>query len=111
MCGIVGIFARHGTASIDAAHRAIRALSHRGPDGHGAWHSASGNLILGHTRLSIVDLSTGQQPIASEDGSVQVVVNGEFYDFERIQRELVARGHVLRTGSDSEILIHLYEDR
>jgi asparagine synthase (glutamine-hydrolysing) len=65
---------------------------------------------LGHARLSIIDLATGDQPIASEDERMQIVVNGEFYDFERIQEELTRRGHRLRTRSDSEIALHLYEE-
>ena len=65
---------------------------------------------LGHARLSIIDLATGDQPIASEDEALRIVVNGEFYDFERIQRDLEGRGHRLRTRSDSEIALHLYED-
>ena len=65
---------------------------------------------LGHARLSIIDLATGDQPIASEDERLHIVVNGEFYDFERIQRELEQAGHRLRTRSDSEIALHLYED-
>jgi asparagine synthase (glutamine-hydrolysing) len=65
---------------------------------------------LGHARLSIIDLSTGDQPIASEDERTRIVVNGEFYGFEAIQKELEQRGHRLRTRSDSEIALHLYED-
>jgi asparagine synthase (glutamine-hydrolysing) len=65
---------------------------------------------LGHTRLSIIDLTTGDQPIANEDGTIHIVVNGEFYDFERTRGELEARGHRFRTKSDSEIALHLYED-
>ncbi len=69
-----------------------------------------GRVALGHARLSIIDLATGDQPIANEDERLHIVVNGEFYDYERIQRDLVARGHTLRTKSDSEIALHLYED-
>jgi asparagine synthase (glutamine-hydrolysing) len=65
---------------------------------------------LGHTRLSIIDLATGDQSIASEDERVHIVVNGEFYDFERQRHELEKRGHHFRTRSDSEIALHLYED-
>jgi asparagine synthase (glutamine-hydrolysing) len=65
---------------------------------------------LGHARLSIIDLTTGDQPIASEDGLTRIVVNGEFYGYEAIQRELQQSGHRLRTRSDSEIALHLYED-
>ena len=65
---------------------------------------------LGHTRLSIIDLATGDQPISNEDGTIHIVVNGEFYDFERTRAELEGRGHRFRTKSDSEIALHLYED-
>ena len=72
---------------------------------------ADGRVALGHARLSIIDLTTGDQPIASEDGRTRIIVNGEFYDYESIQRELENSGHRLRTRSDSEIALHLYEDR
>jgi asparagine synthase (glutamine-hydrolysing) len=72
--------------------------------------SADGHVALGHARLSIIDLVTGDQPIASEDERIRIIVNGEFYDFEAIQRELERDGHRLRTRSDSEIALHLYED-
>jgi asparagine synthase (glutamine-hydrolysing) len=90
--------------------RATQSLYHRGPDGQRHWISADGKVGLGHARLSIIDISTGDQPIASEDERTRIVVNGEFYGFEAIQRELEARGHRLRTRSDSEIALHLYED-
>src|SRR6202008_1264432 len=69
-----------------------------------------GRVALGHARLSIIDLVTGDQPIASEDELTRIVVNGEFYGYEGIQRELEQAGHRLRTRSDSEIALHLYED-
>jgi asparagine synthase (glutamine-hydrolysing) len=72
--------------------------------------AASGRVGLGHARLAIIDLDTGDQPLENEDGQLHVVVNGEFYDFERIRAELEARGHRFRTGSDSEIVLHLYEE-
>lgn len=65
---------------------------------------------LGHARLSIIDLSSGDQPIASEDERIRIIVNGEFYGYEAIQRDLDGRGHHLRTRSDSEIALHLHED-
>jgi asparagine synthetase B (glutamine-hydrolysing) len=65
---------------------------------------------LGHARLSIIDLTTGDQPIANEDERLRIVVNGEFYGYETIQKELERAGHKLRTRSDSEIVLHLYED-
>ena len=110
MCGIVALFSRREPVSRAALERAAQALHHRGPDGQGFWVSPDGRVGLGHTRLSIIDLATGAQPIASEDGRVQLIVNGEFYGFEAIQRELERQGHRLRTRSDSEIALHLYED-
>jgi asparagine synthase (glutamine-hydrolysing) len=94
----------------DALERATRRLSHRGPDRQRTWLADHGRVGLGHARLSIIDLVTGDQPIAGEDEALQIVANGEFYDFERTQRDLEARGHRLRTHSDSEIALHLYED-
>ena len=111
MCGIVAMVASRGTISSDALERATRRLGHRGPDGQRLWVSEDRRVGLGHARLSIIDLVTGDQPIASEDQALRVVVNGEFYDFERIRDELERRGHRFRTGSDSEIALHLYEDR
>jgi asparagine synthase (glutamine-hydrolysing) len=90
--------------------RATQSLYHRGPDGQRHWISQDHRVALGHARLSIIDLTTGDQPIASEDGRTRIVVNGEFYGYEAIQRELEASGHRLRTRSDSEIALHLYED-
>jgi len=88
----------------------MASLHHRGPDGRQHWMSNDCRVALGHTRLSIIDLTTGDQPIANEDGTIHIVVNGEFYDFERRRAELEARGHRFRTKSDSEIALHLYED-
>jgi len=110
MCGIVAMFSRSGPVSVEALRRGMQTLHHRGPDGQRHWVAPHGRVALGHTRLSIIDLVTGDQPIANEDERLHIVVNGEFYDFERIQRELTSRGHKLRTHSDSEIALHLYED-
>ncbi len=110
MCGIVAFFARRQPVSESALSRATGSLHHRGPDGQRHWVSADRMAGLGHARLSIIDLATGDQPIASEDGRMRIVVNGEFYGYEAIQRELEARGHRLRTRSDSEIALHLYEE-
>jgi asparagine synthase (glutamine-hydrolysing) len=108
MCGIVGQLSFHGEASAVTVQRGMRALSHRGPDGEGCWGASQ--IALGHTRLAILDLLNGKQPLASEDGTIRAVVNGEFYDFERIRTELIQGGHTFSTRTDSEILIHLYED-
>jgi asparagine synthase (glutamine-hydrolysing) len=110
MCGIVAVLSRRGRVQADVLQRATRSLYHRGPDGQRQWISEDGRVGLGHARLSIIDLSTGDQPIASEDGRTRIIVNGEFYGFEAIQRELESRGHRLSTRSDSEIALHLYED-
>ncbi len=110
MCGIVGVFSRRGPVSPALLQRATNSLYHRGPDGQRQWISSDGKVGLGHARLSIIDLSTGDQPIASEDERTRIVVNGEFYGFESIQKELEGRGHRLRTRSDSEIALHLYEE-
>jgi len=110
MCGIVGIFSRRERVSEERLQRATRSLFHRGPDGQRYWVSPDRRVGLGHARLSIIDLETGSQPIASEDGRSQIVVNGEFYGYEAIQRALERSGHRLRTRSDSEIALHLYED-
>ena len=110
MCGIVGIFSRSKPIVAARLENATRRLFHRGPDGQRHWMSPDGRVGLGHARLSIIDLATGTQPIASEDGRSQIVVNGEFYGYEAIQRELEESGHRLRTRSDSEIALHLYQD-
>lgn len=110
MCGIVSVYAHNGVVSETCLERATSSLHHRGPDGQRCWISPDSRVGLGHARLSIIDLSTGQQPIASEDGRTRIVVNGEFYGFEAIQHDLERRGHRLCTRSDSEIALHLYEE-
>ncbi|MDO9022688.1 MAG: asparagine synthase (glutamine-hydrolyzing) [Deltaproteobacteria bacterium] len=115
MCGIAGFMADDARAGVhpddDAAvKRMLDAIAHRGPDAEGIWRAPG--VVLGHRRLSIIDLSAdGNQPIASEDGAVTAVVNGEIYDFEPIREALVAKGHTLRSRSDSEVVLHLWEDR
>src|ERR1700757_3237004 len=110
MCGIVAMFSRRDPISEVKLERATQSLYHRGPDGQRHWISGDRRVALGHARLSIIDLMTGDQPIASEDERIRIVVNGEFYGYEAIQRELEQSGHRLRTRSDSEIALHLYED-
>jgi len=110
MCGIAAIFAQSKPVAKHALKSAVQSLIHRGPDNQSMWLSPDRRVGLGHTRLSIIDLTTGDQPIANEDERVRIVVNGEFYDFERQRRELEQRGHRFRTRSDSEITLHLHED-
>jgi asparagine synthase (glutamine-hydrolysing) len=110
MCGIVAALDWTGNASTDQVQRALSALRHRGPDGTGLWCSPGGHATLGHARLSIIDLPSGAQPISNESDQIHIIVNGEFYGFERIRHSLEACGHRFKTKSDSEILLHLYED-
>ena len=111
MCGIAVILSPNPGHPVpeQALRRATAALRHRGPDGERIWVSPSGRAGLGHNLLAITD-PEGHQPIASEDGRLHIVVNGQFYDYKRIRKGLEARGHRFRTRSDSEIALHLYED-
>lgn len=110
MCGIAGIVARRDglePPSRDALARMAGALRHRGPDEFGIYRDHRAGLA--HARLSIIDLSSGQQPLANEDGSLWVVFNGEIFNYIELRAELVALGHVFRTRSDTEVIVHAYE--
>jgi asparagine synthase (glutamine-hydrolysing) len=110
MCGIAGYFdpvapfadAEGGLARMAAA------LAHRGPDGSGV--RAAADAGLAHTRLSIIDLAAGAQPLSNEDGTVWISFNGEIFNYVELRAELVQRGHVFRTHSDTEVIVHLYEE-
>jgi asparagine synthase (glutamine-hydrolysing) len=110
MCGIYGILARDGNRrhGPEVLARMGDAMVHRGPDDSGAY--SDGELLLGMRRLSIIDVAGGHQPIASEDGQVVVVCNGEIYNFRELRRGLEAAGHRFATHSDSEIPVHAYEE-
>ncbi|MGH9326861.1 MAG: asparagine synthase (glutamine-hydrolyzing) [Terriglobia bacterium] len=110
MCGIVAIFSQDAPIDDLSLERATASLRHRGPDGQFRWIASDRKAGLGHARLSIIDLLNGKQPIANEDESIRIVVNGEFYGYEEVQKALELSGHRLRTRSDSEIALHLYED-
>ena len=110
MCGIVGIYSQGKPVSAESLHHATQSLLHRGPDEQKEWLAPHRRVGLGHTRLSIIDLKTGTQPIASEDEQLRIIVNGEFYDYKAIRRDLEAKGHRFRTQTDSEIALHLYQD-
>lgn len=110
MCGIHGVLSRRG-AHLDGAdlHRRMGDITrHRGPDDHG--YFSDSRVLLGMRRLSIIDVDGGHQPIANEDESIRVVCNGEIYNFREIRSDLTERGHRFRTASDTEVIVHLYEE-
>ena len=115
MCGVVAFFAYHPVAP-DINREELRIvrdyMSPRGPDGVGEWFSSDGRIGLGHRRLAIIDLSeAGSQPMTNEDGSIQLVFNGEIYNYQALREKLIQHGHSFRSHSDSEVLVHLYEER
>ena len=106
MCGIVGLVTKKEKENtIKLMNDRIK---HRGPDGDG--YFIDGDVALGHRRLSIIDLSTGDQPMFNEDGSVVTVFNGEIYNYQELKEELIALGHDFKTKSDTEVLVHGYEE-
>ena len=112
MCGLVAISTRATCPLLgDRIRAALKVTRHRGPDEQGEFVHADWGVGLGHARLSITDVAGGQQPMRSADGTVTAIVNGEFYDHERIRSELEARGKVFSSRSDSEILVHLWEEK
>jgi asparagine synthase (glutamine-hydrolysing) len=113
MCGICGIVGRDAVDR-DALRRMTGSLAHRGPDAESYYVQEREDGVavgLGFRRLSIIDLQTGDQPMANESGSVQLVFNGEIYNFVELRRELQALGHEFATNADTEVIVHLYEER
>lgn len=115
MCGIAGYLTRATGIDLCAALRSMAAaIAHRGPDDEGFFESGTADgqyrLGLAHRRLSIIDLSTGHQPMGNEDGSIQIVFNGEIYNYKSLRDELLALGHVYSTNSDTETIVHAYEE-
>ena len=109
MCGIAGFLLQNGKASAGDVRMMTDLIRHRGPDDEGIY--TDGPCGIGMRRLSIIDLSTGHQPISNEDGSVWVVFNGEIYNYPELRHDLVSRGHRFTTNSDTETLVHLYEQQ
>ena len=107
MCGIAGLVGRRADGC-DAIGRALDALRHRGPDDQGSY--VGEHAILGQRRLSIIDLDGGHQPIANEDRTKWIVCNGEIYNYQELRDDLLRRGHRFSTASDTEVILHLYEE-
>jgi asparagine synthase (glutamine-hydrolysing) len=109
MCGIAGFLTKGAPVTHDSlVSRMCDRLAHRGPDGSG--YFCKGPVALGHRRLSIIDVAGGAQPLGNEDGSLQIVFNGEIYNYLELRRDLIARGHRFATQSDTEVMVHLYEE-
>lgn len=109
MCGIAGMAsASTGRVSREALDRMAGALRHRGPDGYGLYVGRT--VGLAHTRLSIIDLAGGAQPLTNEDGALVITYNGEIYNYVELRKELASLGHVFKTGTDTEVLVHGYEE-
>ncbi|MSQ04248.1 MAG: asparagine synthase (glutamine-hydrolyzing) [Myxococcales bacterium] len=110
MCGIIALVSHRGPVDRLALDRGLDAIAHRGPDGRGTWLATDGAAALGHTRLAIIDLEGGAQPLFDEGRRRVLVANGEIYDHDRLLDALGARGHALGTRSDSETILHLFEE-
>ena len=115
MCGIAGYFSTRAREDLSQALQCMTgAITHRGPDDEGYFESTTADgrarVGLGHRRLSIIDLTTGHQPLGNADGTVQIVFNGEIYNFESLREELRARGYLFRTRSDTETIVHAYQE-
>ena len=112
MCGIAGIYDQRSRLSRQerecTVQRLCKKIRHRGPDESGVHSGAT--CTIGMQRLSVIDLQTGTQPILNEDGSVAVVFNGEIYNYLELRQDLIRLGHTFKTNSDTEVLVHLYEE-
>ena len=108
MCGIVGIFSPDSSKNLAKIHAMNDTLFRRGPDQGGVFESEK--LAIGMRRLSIIDLEHGAQPIFNEDKSIVIVFNGEIYNHIELREALISKGHTYSTHSDTETLIHLYEE-
>jgi asparagine synthase (glutamine-hydrolysing) len=107
MCGILGIYGKN--IDENEVKRALDTISHRGPDASGLFKDK--NIMLGHRRLSIIDLSkNGKQPMANENDDMFIIYNGELYNFQNLRLELEKKGHEFRSNSDTEVILHAYEE-
>ena len=110
MCGICGKLNLDGEATISPAlvNAMADTIHHRGPDDEGYY--VSGPIGLGFRRLSIIDLQSGHQPLSNEDGTVWIVFNGEIYNYQELRTFLLSKGHIFKTQTDTEVIVHLYEE-
>ncbi len=108
MCGIIGIVDVVSSPERSVVEKMCRIMSHRGPDGEGYYFDDK--VGLGHSRLSIIDLEGGKQPMCNEDGSIWITYNGEIYNFPELREDLIEKGHRFKTRSDTETIIHAYEE-
>jgi asparagine synthase (glutamine-hydrolysing) len=110
MCGIAGALSLDGRmVDLEDVHAMCTSMIHRGPDDEG--YFSTPQVVLGMRRLSIIDLAGGHQPISNEDGTIHAVLNGEIYNYRELRHDLEQRGHTFRTSSDTETIVHLYEER
>ena len=107
MCGIAGILSQN-KEQLNCISEVTKSLSHRGPDNEGFYQD--NNIALGQRRLSIIDLSNGNQPISNETGELQLICNGEIYNSPELRESLLKEGHHFKTSTDVEVILHLYED-
>jgi asparagine synthase (glutamine-hydrolysing) len=110
MCGIAGIAGRTAPDTAARGEAMLAILAHRGPDGTGHWADAPAGVWLGHRRLAIIDVEGGKQPLGNEDGSIQVTFNGCIYNYRELRDELAKKGHRFKTSSDTEVIVHGYEE-
>jgi asparagine synthase (glutamine-hydrolysing) len=110
MCGIAGYYKPNSDRKLrdDDVHDILATLQRRGPDASGYY--CDSHVFLGHTRLSIIDLSSGSQPMYNENGTKCIIFNGEIFNFQEIRKELIQLGHVFKTNSDTESILHAYEE-
>jgi asparagine synthase (glutamine-hydrolysing) len=110
MCGICGKLEFHPEAKVapNLVKQMADAIVHRGPDDEGYY--VKGQIGLGFRRLSIIDLSGGQQPLANENDTIWIIFNGEIYNYQELRAELISKGHLFRTKSDTEVIVHLFEE-
>lgn len=111
MCGITGWWSKNIEINHDLFYKMRDTLSHRGPDGYGSYFTKDNHLALGHRRLSFLDLTdSGTQPISNENGSIWITINGEIYNYLELRDELIQKKHIFKSNTDSEILVHAYEE-